>query len=271
MPPAVVPPMSSAVSASVTTRERKGSPFLDPDLSPPAACARARSLISSSSSGVTETRSSRRRSATSSSCSGIRSSFEFVICSLIRTGPPIRNRRPKKILSWRDPPSAPIMGQVRDDDFERLYATHAEALLGFLVYRTSDRALAEDVVADTFERVLRTRFRFDPRKSSEKTWLYTIALNLLRDRARRQAVESQALERAMEPVGGGRGQIEAVDERDELKRALARLSPEEREAVALRFGADLTLPEIAKLTGESRSTVHGRVYRGLEKMRGKLA
>ena len=160
---------------------------------------------------------------------------------------------------------------MRDDDFERLYAAHAEPLLGFLVYRTGDRALAEDVVADTFERVLRTRFRFDPRKSSEKTWLYTIAMNVLRDRSRRAASEARALERAVEPVGGGSAGVEMIDDRDELRRALAALTPEEREAVSLRFGADLTLPEIAKVTGESRSTVHGRVYRALEKMRGKIA
>jgi RNA polymerase sigma-70 factor (ECF subfamily) len=176
----------------------------------------------------------------------------------------------KNFAGWRERAGAPIIAQVRDDDFERLYAAHAEALLGFLLYRTGDRSLAEDVVADTFERVLRTRVRFDPRRSSEKTWVYTIALNLLRDRARRQAVESQALERAMQPVGGGRGEIEAVDERDELRRSLERLSPEEREAVALRYGADLTLPEVAKVLGEKQATVHGRVYRGLQKMREEL-
>ena len=37
---------------------------------------------------------------------------------------------------------------MRDDDFERLYGLHAEPLFGFLVYRTGDRALAEDVLAD---------------------------------------------------------------------------------------------------------------------------
>lgn len=164
------------------------------------------------------------------------------------------------------------MWSVRDDDFERLYAAHAEPLLGFLVYRTGDRVLAEDVVADTFERVLRTRFRFDPRKSSEKTWLYAIAMNVLRDNARRTSTETRAVERVVEPVGGGaeRTPLDTIDDRDELTRALARLSPEEREAVALRFGADLTVPEVAKVTGESKSTIHGRVYRGLEKMRHEL-
>jgi RNA polymerase sigma-70 factor, ECF subfamily len=160
---------------------------------------------------------------------------------------------------------------VRDDDFERLYAAHAEPLLGFLVYRTGDRALAEDVMADTFERVLRTRFRFDPRKSSEKTWIYTIAMNVLRDHARRKGTEARALERTPEPVAsGGYSAYEMVEERDELRRALDQLSTEEREAVALRFGADLTVPEISKLLGEKLSTVEGRVYRALRKMRDEL-
>ena len=61
-------------------------------------------------------------------------------------------------------------------------------LLGFLIYRSGDRALAEDLLADTFERVLTARRPFDRRRASEKTWLYTIALNLLRDHARRAAV-----------------------------------------------------------------------------------
>src|SRR5881275_523793 len=141
------------------------------------------------------------------------------------------------------------MWAVRDDDFERLYAAHAEPLLGFLVYRTGNRAMAEDVMADTFERVLRTRFRFDPRKSSEKTWIYTIALNLLRDQARRRSAENRALERTPEPVGTGAraGFEELVDERDELRRALDELTAEEREAIALRYGADLTVPEISRV------------------------
>jgi RNA polymerase sigma-70 factor (ECF subfamily) len=175
-------------------------------------------------------------------------------------------------VDWREAAPAPIIAQVRDDDFERLYAAHAEPLLGFLVYRTGDRTLAEDVVADTFERILRTRVRFDPRKSSEKTWIYTIAVNLLRDHARRSSTESNALERTAAPVGAGSGPapLEAIEDRDELKGALERLSAEEREAVALRYGADLTVPEVAKVLGAKQATVHGRVYRALQKMRDEL-
>jgi RNA polymerase sigma-70 factor (ECF subfamily) len=160
---------------------------------------------------------------------------------------------------------------MKDDRFERLYAEHAQALYGFLSYRTGDRVLAEDLLADTFERALRARRRFDPRRASEKTWLYAIALNCLRDNARRRSTEGRALERiAAGPAPESTGALEGVADRDLIGRGLAALSEEEREAIALRFGAELTVPEIAKLTGERLTTVEGRVYRALRKLREEL-
>jgi RNA polymerase sigma factor (sigma-70 family) len=160
---------------------------------------------------------------------------------------------------------------MRDDEFERLYAAEAQSLFGFLAYRTGDRALAEDLLADTFERALRSRQRFDRRRGSEKTWLYAIALNLLRDHARRAAAETRALGRAAEPDEGSADErLEGLERRDALSRALASLSAEEREAVALRFGADLTVPEMAKVLREPLTTVEGRVYRALRKLRERL-
>jgi RNA polymerase sigma factor (sigma-70 family) len=177
---------------------------------------------------------------------------------------------------------------MRDDTFERLYEEHAQALYGFLRYRTGNSTLTEELLADTFERALRARRRFDPRKGKAKTWLYAIALNCLSDHARRQASEGRALERVgtLERVAAGPGQgadggYEEIDEladrelddvadRDLLSRSLAALSGEEREAISLRYGADLTVPEIAKLTGEPATTVEGRVYRALRKLRDAM-
>lgn len=166
---------------------------------------------------------------------------------------------------------------MRDADFERLYAEHADALFAFLAYRTADRALAEDLLADTFERVLRARRRFDRRRGSAKTWIYSIALNLVRDQARRRTAEARAVERTRSVAVPGEGEsapergFEEVEHRDTVARALAGLSDEEREAIALRFGADLTVPEIAKVTGERLTTVEGRVYRALGKLRDELS
>jgi len=161
---------------------------------------------------------------------------------------------------------------MQDDAFEQLYAEHVQSLFGFLSYRTGDRALAEDLLADTFERALRAKRRFDRRKASEKTWLYTIALNCLRDHARRRSSEKRALERLKdEPSEESTDASRSLSDRDLVSRSLAVLSDEEREAIALRFGADLTVPEIAELTGESLTTVEGRVYRALRKLREAMA
>ncbi len=158
---------------------------------------------------------------------------------------------------------------MRQADFERLYAEHAQRLFGFLMYRTGDRTLAEDVMADTFEAAYRARRRFDRRLASERTWLYTIALNRLRDLGRRQAAQERAYERAA--VDGGAGGVDPtldrVEQRDELERGLAGLSEQEREVIALRFAGGLALKEIAATIGEPTSTVEGRLYRGLRRMR----
>ena len=160
---------------------------------------------------------------------------------------------------------------MRDEEFEELYAEHAPPLFRFLVYRTGDRALSEDLLADAFERALRARSRFDPRRASGKTWLYAIALNCLRDHARRRDAEARALDRMGAPdAGGGPDALAAVADRDQVMVALASLSEEEREAIALRFGADLTVPEIARLQDEKLTTIEGRVYRALRKLRGVI-
>jgi RNA polymerase sigma-70 factor (ECF subfamily) len=161
-----------------------------------------------------------------------------------------------------------MMRAMQDEAFERLYSEHAQALYGFLSYRTGDRVLAEDLLADTFERALRARRRFDRRKASEKTWLYAIAINCLRDQLRRRAAESRALDSvAAAHEGSAMLEIEGIADRDLVEHGLKTLSDDEREAIALRYGSDLTVPEIAKLTGERLTTVEGRVYKALRKLR----
>jgi len=163
---------------------------------------------------------------------------------------------------------------MRIKEFEEMYRSHLAGLFGFLVYRTGDRVLAEDLAAETFTRALDKRKRFDRGRASEKTWLYAIALNLLRDHVRHVDAEARAMERvetlAAVAAGGAGTAVEFVERRDVLDRALTVLSPEERDTIALRYGAELTIPEIADVTGEERTTVDGRVYRALRKLRAEL-
>jgi RNA polymerase sigma-70 factor (ECF subfamily) len=162
---------------------------------------------------------------------------------------------------------------MRDKDFTRLYGQHAPQLYRFLRYRVGDPVAAEDLMADTFVRVLQSRSGYDSRRGSETTWLFAIALNCVRDHVRRTGAETRALER----VAAGRNEEsldlawgEDLDERGALRQALMALSEAEREVSALRFGADLELKHIAEVIGAPRSTVEFRLYGGLRQVRDLL-
>ena len=72
------------------------------------------------------------------------------------------------------------------------------------------------------------------------------------------------------PLAQPDAELAAVEHRDELYRALATLSVQEREALALRYGADLKLRDVAGVLGEGESAVEARIYRALRKLRDQL-
>jgi len=101
--------------------------------------------------------------------------------------------------------------------------------------------------------------------------IYTIALNCLRDYARRSKLERDAHQRTdTSKHEASDAAWERVADHDVVHRALGALDPGEREVVALRYGADLTLRDIATVTGLPNTTVNGRLYSGLRKLRSAL-
>jgi RNA polymerase sigma-70 factor (ECF subfamily) len=157
----------------------------------------------------------------------------------------------------------------RDSEFARVYDEHLRHVYGFLAYRLRDRDLAEDLTQATFERALRAWPRFDPRKASERTWLLTIARNLMIDHYRREHPEPAAeVDESLLPSTAG--PEESLTAWPELHEALQHLGEREREVIALRFGADLTGPEIAGLTELSLANVQQILSRSLKRLRALL-
>ena len=147
---------------------------------------------------------------------------------------------------------------------------NAQDLYAYLLYRTGDHHVAEELVGDTLERAYRARSRFDARRASEKTWLISIALNRWRDLMRRETTERAALEHVGEAAHGEAGGLAAVDDRRALLDALSALPEDEREIVALTYGADLSAKQVATVLDMPVTTVQGRLYRGLRHLRGAL-
>jgi RNA polymerase sigma factor (sigma-70 family) len=150
-----------------------------------------------------------------------------------------------------------------------VYDEHVWRVYGFLAYRVRDRELTEDLTQATFERALRAWSRFDPRRASERTWLLTIARNLLTDHHRRdRSPLTGNLDDAALPTV--EGPEEEVTRSAVLLEALGQLSEREREVLALRFGGDLTGREIADVLELSVANVQQIVSRSLRKLRELL-
>ncbi len=125
-------------------------------------------------------------------------------------------------------------------DFAGIYEQHAAQVYGFFACLIGSRADAEDLTQQTFERAMRARSATTER-AGVSTWLLAIARNLFIDhwRAARTVGPEAAQEVDLEAIAAPPDRPSLGLDPD-LERALALLSPRDRELIGLRFGADLS-------------------------------
>jgi RNA polymerase sigma-70 factor (ECF subfamily) len=151
-------------------------------------------------------------------------------------------------------------------DFHSVCEQHMAELYAFFAYRSGSRADAEDLTQETLERAFRAWPRYDPSRAAPRTWLLAIARNLLIDHYRASAGRSAlGLEEDSEIAAAHVEPDLGLD--PDLAAALRRLPQREREIIALRFGADLTGPEIATMTGLTLANVQQILSRSLRRLR----
>ena len=131
-----------------------------------------------------------------------------------------------------------------------------------------DRAAAEEVTAQAFERAYRKRRSFRASRGTEEAWLFGIARNAALDELRRRKRRA-VLEADPEDVHGlaADEQVQGTFRREVVRVALGRLSPRERELVTLRFAGGLSHEEIGRVLDISASNAGTRLHRTLEKLR----
>jgi len=128
---------------------------------------------------------------------------------------------------------------------------------------TGRRDMADDVAQDAFERAFAALSRFDERRPFEP-WLNRIVVNRSLDllRSERRLVGIESADRIE-----GEWRDAAAEDRA-LLQAVSGLSPQRRVAIVLRYGVGLPPAEIAELLGVPVGTVHSRLARGLDDLRG---
>jgi RNA polymerase sigma-70 factor, ECF subfamily len=144
-----------------------------------------------------------------------------------------------------------------------------EALLrrvyAYVAYRVGDQPSAEDITSETFERALRYRDRYDERKGDPIAWLLGIARNCIYDAQLRSRPEASTAAEPSLP-----GVDSEVVERLTLEQALRTLSGFDQELLALRYGADLRVRDIAKLLDRKTNAVEVALSRARNRLAAAL-
>lgn len=150
-------------------------------------------------------------------------------------------------------------------ELERLVDQYGDGLLRTCLLYLRDYGLAEDAVQETFLRAYRSWNRFEGR-SSEKTWLTAIAINVCRTmlrspwRKRVSGEEALALLRSEDPSMPD----------PTVARAVMRLPKDQRVCIILFYVQEMKIREIAQALEVPQATVSSRLNRARKKLRAEL-
>jgi RNA polymerase sigma factor (sigma-70 family) len=157
--------------------------------------------------------------------------------------------------------------------FTELYEEFLPRVFRYVRCRVSDVATAEDITSSVFEKVLVNFAKYSRDRAGFSTWIFTITRNTLIDYYRVVASKKKqtvSLEEAeVRPTGtlSPPEELEKKELVEKLNRCAAQLSSEEQEIIHLKFEAELTNREIAKMLVLSESNVGVKLYRAIRKMR----
>ena len=158
--------------------------------------------------------------------------------------------------------------------FRYLVERYRDVLFGTAVLMTGNRAVAEEQVQEALLSAWRGIKGFR-RGSPVKPWLVRILVNavLSHQRRRRHPVVSlngNGPDTVPTDIADPSATLDALEHRLELRRAMASLSADHRQVIALRYFAGLTVPETARALGVREGTVKSRLHRALAILKEQL-
>ena len=169
------------------------------------------------------------------------------------------------------------IARCKDGDreaFRHLVERYKDVLFGTAVLMTGNRAVAEEQVQEALLSAWRG-IRGFRQGSPFKPWLLRILVNAVLSQQRRRTLSTVHLDGNMpeEPAAteiDPASTLDALESRMELRSAISGLSPDHRQVIALRYFADLTVPEVARALGVREGTVKSRLHRALAVLRERL-
>ena len=160
--------------------------------------------------------------------------------------------------------------------YAELYDRFAASLYRLCYSLLMNEQDAEDILQESFLYAFKNLQRYDSRKASLKTWLYTIAVSRCRNTYRRKRfltvdiTQWLGLEIKAPPAEAPEAAMIRRDASESISKALLELSPRLREAIVLRYGQGMTYREISEVMGCPQKTAESRVRLGHQRLRQSL-
>jgi RNA polymerase sigma-70 factor (ECF subfamily) len=154
--------------------------------------------------------------------------------------------------------------------FAELYELNFHRVYAYVLRRVHNRVDAQDLTAHVFQQALAHLGKFSWRGAPFATWLYRIASNAIADQARRKSREV-AEESNTVSASPGTTDLEFIERRARVFKAVAKLPEDQRRVIMLRFADEKSVREIADELGRSEGAVKQLQFRGLETLRAQLA
>jgi RNA polymerase sigma-70 factor (ECF subfamily) len=168
---------------------------------------------------------------------------------------------------------ADVAFHMDEDTFRAFYDRTSRMIWAYLARVTGDRQLADDLLQETYYRFLRTTVAWES-ETHRRNYLFRIATNLARDGRRRRLAKPEHVTYDDELAGGASGPATASGEdavlRAErsatLSRAMAHLTPREREMLWLAYARDSSHREIADVLGLRVASIKQLLFRARRKL-----
>ena len=153
--------------------------------------------------------------------------------------------------------------------FAELYERHFHRVYAYIACRIQDRSESQDLAAYVFQQALANIGKFKWRGAPFVTWLYRIAANAIADQARKKSREVAETE-LIATNALVDADLEQVERRARLFRAVEELPEDQRKVILLRFGDEKSIREIAAELNRSEGAVKQLQFRGIENLRARL-
>lgn len=153
-----------------------------------------------------------------------------------------------------------LLARARDFDTDalgRIHDAYYPPIYRYIAFRVGTREVAEDLTADVFERFLQALRAKNAPRTTLRGWLFGVAANVVSDHHRRsyRAPQVELDEQLVSGTAEPDAAIETQLAHEELREAVKTLTEDQQHVIALRFGREMPIQDVARTLGKTEAAI----------------